>query len=121
MEREAAAYQLFSYPEATPPFELECFSKKSGCLSEATTAAGIEACLARKNPCESVCDCMGLKKCKNPSKCRCNTGKCRKKKKDCKTRGQGMEWWGCRNGQECVAKMNNAGKPKMWGKCKTVE
>ena len=50
--REAVRYQHFNYPEATPPSELVCFAEKSGCLSEATTTADIEACLEGNNSCE---------------------------------------------------------------------
>jgi hypothetical protein len=51
--REAVRHQLFSYPEAAPPSELVCFAGKSGCLSEATTTAEIEACLEGNNSCEN--------------------------------------------------------------------
>ena len=63
-------------------------------------------------------DCVGVKKCKNPDKYKCKDLKCRKKKKDCMTRGNGMEYWGCCVSDECIANINNnTGKAWKWGKC----
>ena len=63
-----------------------------------------------------------MKKCtKNPSKCKCRNMKCRKKHRDCKTRGRGLDFWGCPDGEECIAKVNNESEPRMWGKCTAVE
>jgi len=82
--------------------------------------------------CDIDSDCACLKKCThNLHKCKCmktgallpdgsRKGVCKKKGRDCMTEGNGMQYWGCRDGKVCVSSHRPnevTGKPKRWGKC----
>ena len=75
----------------------------------------------QKNFCEHSVNCQRVNKhADKPDRCRCRDLKCRKKKKDCATRGKDIDFWGCRDGQECVAGVKNGGETWKWGKCRMV-